>query len=144
MIEQYGEVNYFNGKKMHKREMTDDELKCMMGHIQLNRGFSLPDQLLSDFLSNSPSKPTMKNCIHFNKSDFKKMVEPLKPKNIRKLYPKIKTHKNLKKKKETKQEKKEKETEKETDEEIKDKNIKKNKKIKKVNKNRTKRYLKKK
>ncbi len=133
MIEQYGEINYFNGKKMHKREMTDDELKCMMGHIQLNRGFSLPDQLLSDFLSDSPSKPTMKNCIHFNKSDFKKIVGPLKPKNIRKSYPKIKTHKNYKKK----------DNQKNKDEETKDteKDIKKNKKI---NKKKTKRYVKKK
>jgi hypothetical protein len=97
MIEQYGEINYFDGKKMHKREMTDDELKCMMGHIQLNRGFSLPDQLLNDFFMDGPSRPTMKNCIHFNKNDFKKIVEPLKPKNIRKPFPKLKSHKQRRK-----------------------------------------------
>jgi hypothetical protein len=99
MIEQYGEVKYFDGKQLHKREMTDDELKCMMGHIQLNRGFSLPDQLLSDFLTDGLSKPTLKNCVHFNKSDFKKIVEPLKRKNIRKQYPKMKTHKKGQKRK---------------------------------------------
>lgn len=109
MIEQYGEISYFDGKKMHKREMTDDELKCMMGHIQLNKGFSLPDQLLTDFLMDSPARPTMKNCIHFNKSDFKKIVEPLKPKNIRKPFPKIKTHKKEKKLKEVKEEREERE-----------------------------------
>jgi hypothetical protein len=98
MIEQYGEIKYFDGQKLHKREMTDDELKCMMGHIQLNRGFSLPDQLLNDFLLGGPSTPTMKNCIHFNKTDFKKIVEPLKPKKIRKPFPKLKTvKKNIKK-----------------------------------------------
>ncbi len=93
MIEQYGEIKYFDGSKMHKREMTDEELKCMMGHIKLNRGISLPDQLLSDFMMGGPSKPTMKNCIHFNKTDFKNIVTPLKPKNIKKPYPKFKTHK---------------------------------------------------
>ena len=104
MIEQYGEVKYFDGKQMHKREMTDEELKCMMGHIQLNRGFSLPDQLLNDFMI---SKPTMKNCIHFNKTDFKNIVEPLKHKNIRKSYPKIKS-KKMKKNNKDKQDKQDK------------------------------------
>ena len=103
MIEQYGEVKYFDGKQMHKREMTDEELKCMMGHIQLNRGFSLPDQLLSDFMTEGPSKPTMKNCIHFNKTDFKKIVEPLKRKNMRKSYPKIKSRRIKHKKQSEKQ-----------------------------------------
>ncbi len=93
MIEQYGEIKYFDGSKLYKREMTDEELKCMMGHIKLNRSISLPDQLLSDFMMSGPSKPTMKNCIHFNKTDFKNIVTPLKSKNIKKPYPKIKTHK---------------------------------------------------
>jgi hypothetical protein len=93
MIEQYGEIKYFDGSKLYKREMTDEELKCMMGNIKLNQGMSLPDQLLSDFMMGGPSKPTMKNCIHFNKNDFKNIVTPLKPKNIKKPYPKIKTHK---------------------------------------------------
>ena len=30
MIEQYGEIKYFDGKQMHKREMTDEELKKLI------------------------------------------------------------------------------------------------------------------
>jgi hypothetical protein len=141
MIEQYGEVKYFDGKQIHKREMTDEELKCMMGNIQLNRGFSLPDQLLNDFMIGGPSKPTMKNCIHFNKDDFKNIVEPLKHKNIRKSYPKIKSKKRKQEKKQDK--KKDEKINKKTTEKTTEKELSPTIKKKKSTKNSTKKTMKK-
>jgi hypothetical protein len=65
--------------KTKTREMTEDEIKGMMGHLRFNTGMSLPDQLIHDFMSDSRILPTFKKCMHFNREDFNELVEPLKP-----------------------------------------------------------------
>jgi hypothetical protein len=65
--------------KTKTREMTEDEIKGMMGHLRFNTGMSLPDQLIHDFMSESRILPTFKKCMHFNREDFNGLVEPLKP-----------------------------------------------------------------
>ena len=74
--------------KTHVREMTEDEIKGMLGHLRFNTGMSLPDQLIHDFMSESRILPTFKKCMHFNRDDFNKMIKPLKP---RKKQPKPKS-----------------------------------------------------
>ena len=71
------------------REMTEDEIKGMLGHLRFNTGMSLPDQLIHDFMSESRILPTFKKCMHFNRDDFNHMVHPLKHK--KKPKPKRKT-----------------------------------------------------
>jgi hypothetical protein len=61
------------------REMTEDEIKGMLGHLRFNTGMSLPDQLIHDFMSESRILPTFKKCMHFNREDFNEIIEPLKP-----------------------------------------------------------------
>jgi hypothetical protein len=75
------------------REMTENEIKGMLGHLRFNTGMSLPDQLIHDFMSESRILPTFKKCMHFNREDFKNMVEPLKP---RKKLPKAKAETKVK------------------------------------------------
>ena len=65
--------------KTHTREMTEDEIKGMLGHLRFNTGMSLPDQLIHDFMSETRILPTFKKCMHFNRDDFNEMVKPLKP-----------------------------------------------------------------
>jgi len=65
--------------KTETREMTEDEIKGMLGHLRFNTGMSLPDQLIHDFMSESRILPTFKKCMHFNREDFNEIVEPLKP-----------------------------------------------------------------
>ena len=60
------------------RKMTDEELKEMLGHIRLNTGFSLPDQLIQDFMNDGSIVPSFKKCVHFNRTDFNSMVQHLK------------------------------------------------------------------
>ncbi len=64
--------------KTKTREMTEDEIKGMMGHLRFNTGMSLPDQLIHDFMSDSRILPTFKKCMHFNREDFNELVEPLR------------------------------------------------------------------
>ncbi len=87
--------------KTHR--MSDDELKVLFGNIRLNTGFSLPDQLIQDFVNDGSMIPTFKRCMHFNKTDFRNIVEPLKAKqNRRKKLPKRNTqHKKKKMNKKT-------------------------------------------
>lgn len=66
--------------KTQTREMTEDEIKGMLGHLRFNTGMSLPDQLIHDFMSESRILPTFKKCMHFNREDFNQMIQPLKPK----------------------------------------------------------------
>lgn len=75
--------------KTQTREMTEDEIKGMLGHLRFNTGMSLPDQLIHDFMSESRILPTFKKCMHFNRDDFNHMVHPLKHK--KKPKPKRKT-----------------------------------------------------
>ena len=75
--------------KTQTREMTEDEIKGMLGHLLFNTGMSLPDQLIHDFMSESRILPTFKKCMHFNRDDFNHMVHPLKHK--KKPKPKRKT-----------------------------------------------------
>ena len=75
--------------KTQTREMTEDEIKGMLGHLRFNTGMSLPDQLIHDFMSESRILPTFKKCMHFNRDDFNQMVHPLKHK--KKPKPKRKT-----------------------------------------------------
>lgn len=65
--------------KTETREMTEDEIKGMLGHLRFNTGMSLPDQLIHDFMSESRILPTFKKCMHFNREDFNEIIEPLKP-----------------------------------------------------------------
>ena len=66
--------------KTTTREMTEDEIKGMLGHLRFNTGMSLPDQLIHDFMSESRILPTFKKCMHFNRDDFNQMIQPLKHK----------------------------------------------------------------
>ena len=66
--------------KTQTREMTEDEIKGMLGHLRFNTGMSLPDQLIHDFMSESRILPTFKKCMHFNREDFNQMIQPLKHK----------------------------------------------------------------
>jgi hypothetical protein len=75
--------------KTQTREMTEDEIKGMLGHLRFNTGMSLPDQLIHDFMSESRILPTFKKCMHFNRDDFNHMIQPLKHK--KKPKPKRKT-----------------------------------------------------
>jgi hypothetical protein len=78
--------------------MSDEELKVLFGNIRLNTGFSLPDQLIQDFVNDGSMIPTFKRCMHFNKSDFRNIVEPLKARqNRRKKLPKRNTQQKKKK-----------------------------------------------
>ena len=73
--------------KTQTREMTEDEIKGMLGHLRFNTGMSLPDQLIHDFMSESRILPTFKKCMHFNRDDFNEMVKPLKPRKKSLLKP---------------------------------------------------------
>lgn len=75
--------------KTQAREMTEDEIKGMLGHLRFNTGMSLPDQLIHDFMSETRILPTFKKCMHFNRDDFNRMIHPLKHK--KKPKPKRKT-----------------------------------------------------
>ena len=66
--------------KTQTREMTEDEIKGMLGHLRFNTGMSLPDQLIHDFMSESRILPTFKKCMHFNRDDFNQIIQPLKHK----------------------------------------------------------------
>jgi len=73
--------------KTQTREMTEDEIKGMLGHLRFNTGMSLPDQLIHDFMSETRILPTFKKCMHFNRDDFNEMVKPLKPRKKSLLKP---------------------------------------------------------
>ena len=83
---QQGDVYEMEGGVVKHRKMTDEELKNMIGHIRLNTGFSLPDQLIQDFMNDGSIVPSFKKCVHFNRNDFNSMVQHLKVK--RKKLPK--------------------------------------------------------
>ncbi len=85
--------------KTQAREMTENEIKGMLGHLRFNTGMSLPDQLIHDFMSESRILPTFKKCMHFNREDFNDMIKPLKP---RKKQPKSNSKAKPKSKSETK------------------------------------------
>jgi hypothetical protein len=97
-IRQEGIVKETRDGHVKKHLMTDDELKVLFGNIRLNTGFSLPDQLIQDFVNDGSIIPTFKRCMHFNRSDFNNIVEPIKARqNRRKKIPKRNTHKKQKK-----------------------------------------------
>jgi len=89
---QQGDVYHVEGGIVKHRKMNDEELKNMIGHIRLNTGFSLPDQLIQDFMNDGSIVPSFKKCVHFNRNDFNSMVQHLKVK--RKKLPKRITKKN--------------------------------------------------
>ncbi len=98
-IKQQGIIKEMSHGHIKQHSMSDNELKTLFGNIRLNTGFSLPDQLIQDFVNDGSLIPTFKRCMHFNRSDFKNIVEPIKTKqNIRKKLPKKNT-KQLKNKK---------------------------------------------
>lgn len=80
MYIQQGNVYEIEGGVVKHRKMTDEELKNMIGHIRLNTGFSLPDQLIQDFMNDGSMVPSFKKCVHFNRNDFNSMVQHLKVK----------------------------------------------------------------
>ena len=80
---QQGDVYEMEGGVVKHRKMTDEELKNMIGHIRLNTGFSLPDQLIQDFMNDGSIVPSFKKCVHFNRNDFNSMVQHLKVKRKR-------------------------------------------------------------
>jgi hypothetical protein len=85
-------------KNGYSRPMTEEELKLLFGNIRLNTGFSLPDQLIQDFMNDGSIIPTFKRCMNFNKMDLKNMIEPIKNSTtIPRKLPKIVTKKNKKK-----------------------------------------------
>jgi hypothetical protein len=73
-----GDVYEMKDGNVKHRKMTDEELKDMLGHIRLNTGFSLPDQLIQDFMNDGKIVPSFKKCVHFNRNDFNSMVQHLK------------------------------------------------------------------
>jgi hypothetical protein len=96
MYIQQGNVYEIEGGVVKHRKMTDEELKNMIGHIRLNTGFSLPDQLIQDFMNDGSMVPSFKKCVHFNRNDFNSMVQHLKVK--RKKLPRRITKKKSKSK----------------------------------------------
>jgi hypothetical protein len=78
-----GDVYEMKDGIVKHRKMTDEELKDMLGHIRLNTGFSLPDQLIQDFMNDGSIVPSFKKCVHFNRNDFNSMVQHLKVKKKR-------------------------------------------------------------
>lgn len=97
-IKQQGIVKETYDGHVKKHLMNDDELKTLFGNIRLNTGFSLPDQLIQDFVNDGSLIPTFKRCMHFNRSDFNNIVEPIKARqNRRKKIPKRNTQKKNKK-----------------------------------------------
>jgi hypothetical protein len=87
-----GVVRQGHNGHVTQHSMTDNELKTLFSNIRLNTGFSLPDQLIQDFINDGSVIPTFKKCMHFNRNDFKNIVEPIKAKNkIPKKKPKKKT-----------------------------------------------------
>ena len=78
-----GNVYEMKDGTVKHRKMTDEELKDMLGHIRLNTGFSLPDQLIQDFMNDGSIVPSFKKCVHFNRTDFNSMVKHLKVKKKR-------------------------------------------------------------
>lgn len=97
-IKQQGFVKESRDGHVKKHTMSEDELKTLFGNIRLNTGFSLPDQLIQDFVNDGSLIPTFKRCMHFNRSDFNNIVEPIKAKqNRRKKLPKRNTQKKQKK-----------------------------------------------
>lgn len=98
-IKQEGVVKEMNKGHLKQRTMNDEELNLLFGNIRLNTGFSLPDQLIQDFVNDGSLIPTFKRCMHFNKTDFKNIVEPIKSKqNIKKKIPKKNTKQRKNKK----------------------------------------------
>jgi hypothetical protein len=93
---QQGNVYEIEGGVVKHRKMTDEELKNMIGHIRLKTGFSLPDQLIQDFMNDGSMVPSFKKCVHFNRNDFNSMVQHLKVK--RKKLPRRITKKKSKSK----------------------------------------------
>jgi len=93
---QQGDVYHVEGGIVKHRKMNDEELKNMIGHIRLNTGFSLPDQLIQDFMNDGSIVPSFKKCVHFNRNDFNSMVQHLKVK--RKKLPRRITKKKSKSK----------------------------------------------
>jgi hypothetical protein len=71
-------------KEIVQRDMTDDELKGMLGHIRLNTGFSFPDQLIQDFMDGD-IVPTFKKCLHFNRGDFRTLLHPILKKKMKRM-----------------------------------------------------------
>ena len=61
----HGEITVLDEKGLHHREMTEDEINSMIGKIRLNSGFSLPDELVQDFINDGSVLPTFKKCVHF-------------------------------------------------------------------------------
>lgn len=97
-IEQHGIVKETHDGHIKKHLMNDDELKMLFGNIRLNTGFSLPDQLIQDFVNDGSLIPTFKRCMHFNRHDFNNIIEPIKARqNRRKKLPKQNTQKKNKK-----------------------------------------------
>jgi hypothetical protein len=93
-VKQEGIVKEEKNGKIRTHLMNENELKMLFGNIRLNTGFSLPDQLIQDFVNDGSMIPTFKRCMHFNKTDFKNIVEPIKLRqNRRKKLPKKNTHK---------------------------------------------------
>jgi hypothetical protein len=104
-----GNVYEMEDGKVKHRKMTDEELRDMLGHIRLNTGFSLPDQLIQDFMNDGSIVPSFKKCVHFNRTDFNSMVQHLKVRK-KKLPPK--RSKKIRSKNKSKDKSKEKEKEK--------------------------------
>jgi hypothetical protein len=98
-IKREGMVKEMMDGHLKQHTMTDEELKTLFGNIRLNTGFSLPDQLIQDFVNDGSLIPTFKKCMHFNRSDFKNLVDPIKSKQqIQKKLPKRNTKQRKNKK----------------------------------------------
>lgn len=91
MIEKHGIVTIQDETGIHQRKMTDEEINQMIGKLRFNKGFSLPDELVQDFINDGSVVPTFKKCVHFNRRDFNTIISNLGPKNIRKRLPPRKT-----------------------------------------------------
>ena len=91
MIEKHGVVTVIDNKGVHQRKMTNQEINHMIGKLRFNNGFSLPDELVQDFINDGSVVPTFKKCVNFNRRDFNSIIEKLEPKNRRKRLPPRKT-----------------------------------------------------
>ena len=92
------EYIYDNGHMYRYKQLTNEDIKNILGSICFNNQFSVPERMVQDFIQDGSIEPTFKTCVYFTKTDLHNMVKHLrKNKKIKKALPKLKTLKKKKK-----------------------------------------------
>ena len=91
------EYIYDNGHMYRYKQLTNEDIKNILGSICFNNQFSVPERMVQDFIQDGSIEPTFKTCVYFTKTDLHNMVKHLrKNKKIKKPIPKHKTKKHKK------------------------------------------------